>query len=164
MIIYDTLHVLTATIPSATVAADYSAQLTVSGGTGTKTWLDQDSDLAETLAETGIALSSSGLLSGIPGIEGDFPFTALATDQVGATTEKTFTLHIVGPYVCGDADGDSAVNIGDAVTIINYIFKGGAPPDPLEAGDANADHTVNVGDAVYLITFIFKGGPSPQCP
>jgi len=160
MIIYDTLHVLTATIPSATVAANYSVQLTVSGGTGTKTWSDRDGDLAE----SGIALSSSGLLSGMPGIDGDFPFTALVTDQVGATAEKTFTLHIVGPYVCGDADGDSLVNIGDAVTIINYIFKGGPPPDPIEAGDANADHTVNVGDAVYLITFIFKGGPSPQCP
>jgi len=156
--IYDSLHVTTSTIPPAIIETEYSCQMKFSGGTGTKTWSDQGG-----LAETGIAFSSSGLLSGIPGIEGDFPFTALVTDQVGATAEKTFSLHIVGPYVCGDADGDSAVNIGDAVTIINYIFKGGTPPDPIEAGDANADGDVNIGDAVYLITFIFKGGPPPQC-
>ncbi len=159
-IIYDTLRVTTADIPSASIGESYSSQLTVSGGTGTKTWSDRDGDLAE----TGVALSSDGLLTGTPDIEGDFPFTALVTDQVGATTEKAFTLRIVGPYVCGDADGDSTVDISDAVYVINYIFKSGASPYPIEAGDANADGAVDVGDAVYLIEFIFKSGSAPQCP
>jgi len=71
----------------------------------------------------------------------------------------------VGPgYIPGDANGDSTVNIGDAVAIVNYIFKGGPAPDPLEAGDANCDGAVNIGDAVYLINYIFKGGPPPGCP
>jgi hypothetical protein len=62
-------------------------------------------------------------------------------------------------YVCGDANGDGQINVGDAV-----YFKGGPAPDPLEAGDANCDGTVNVGDAVYLIAYVFKGGPEPCCP
>ena len=66
--------------------------------------------------------------------------------------------------ICGDANGDRAVNIGDAVYVINYIFKGGKNPVPIEAGDANCDHAVNVGDAVYVVNFIFKGGPAPCCP
>lgn len=62
---------------------------------------------------------------------------------------------------CGDATGDATVNIGDAVYLINYIFKGGPAPDPLCVGDAGGDDAVNIGDAVYLINYIFKGGPPP---
>jgi len=29
---------------------------------------------------------------------------------------------------CGDANGDEQVNVGDAVFLINYVFKGGPPP------------------------------------
>ncbi len=64
-------------------------------------------------------------------------------------------------YLCGDADGDLAVNISDAVYLINYIFKSGPPPVPLEAGDANLDGDVNIADAVYIINYIFKSGPEP---
>ncbi len=67
-------------------------------------------------------------------------------------------------YVCGDANGDGDINVGDAVHIINYVFKGGTAPDPLEAGDANCDETINVGDAVYIVNYIFKGGFEPYCP
>jgi len=65
------------------------------------------------------------------------------------------------PHICGDAGGDQVVNIGDAVYLINYIFKGGPAPDPLCVGDAGGDGAVNIGDAVYLINYIFKGGPGP---
>lgn len=78
--------------------------------------------------------------------------------------DRILTLAKESPCVCGDADGTMAVNIGDAVYLINFIFKGGAPPAPLVAGDANCDTAVNIGDAVYLINFIFKGGPEPCCP
>lgn len=64
----------------------------------------------------------------------------------------------------GDANGDATVNIGDAVYLINYIFKGGPPPPCMDAGDANCDAAVNIGDAVHLINYIFKGGPPPCCP
>lgn len=67
-------------------------------------------------------------------------------------------------YICGDANGDGAVNVADAVYLISYIFKGGPPPYSMEAADANADDVVNVGDVVYLIAYVFSGGPGPQCP
>ena len=67
-------------------------------------------------------------------------------------------------YTCGDANGDGQINVGDAVYLINYVFKSGPAPNPIEAGDANCDGDVNVGDAVYLINYIFKGGPEPCCP
>ncbi len=64
-------------------------------------------------------------------------------------------------WIYGDANSDGGVNVGDAVFIVNYIFKSGAAPDPKRVGDANGDCAVNVGDAVYLINYIFKSGPPP---
>jgi hypothetical protein len=63
----------------------------------------------------------------------------------------------------GDANNDCQVNVGDAVYLISYVFKGGPPPTPygICSGDANCDCQVNVGDAVYIISYVFKGGPGP---
>ncbi|MCP4567199.1 MAG: hypothetical protein GY841_06440 [FCB group bacterium] len=66
-------------------------------------------------------------------------------------------------YYCGDANGDIAINVGDAVYMINYVFKGGTAPSQMPAGDANGDCTLNVGDAVFLINYVFKGGDPPIC-
>lgn len=68
--------------------------------------------------------------------------------------------------LCGDANGDDGVNVGDAVYVITYIFKGGPAPVSPRAGDPNCDGSTNIGDAVYLITFIFNGGAEPcsNCP
>jgi hypothetical protein len=68
---------------------------------------------------------------------------------------------VPGGYVNGDANCDAGVSVADAVSIINYVFKGGPAPLPYAAGDANCDGVVNVSDAVYLINYIFKGGPPP---
>ena len=65
------------------------------------------------------------------------------------------------PFLCGDANSDSSVNVSDAVYIINYVFSGGNPPDPLVSGDANCDSSVNVSDAVYIINYVFVGGFPP---
>jgi photosystem II stability/assembly factor-like uncharacterized protein len=92
----------------------------------------------------------------------------LATNVTNA--KKWFAGHIkplvaLPPsYVCGDANGDDAVNISDAVYLIAYIFVGGLAPTPLAAGDANCNGAVNISDAVYLIAYIFSGGPAPCCP
>ncbi len=66
-------------------------------------------------------------------------------------------------YVCGEANGDGSIDIADAVYLINYIFKSGPAPNPLDAGDANCDASIDVGDAVHLINYIFKSGPEPCC-
>ena len=62
---------------------------------------------------------------------------------------------------CGDANSDETVNVTDAVWIVNYVFAGGDPPDPMESGDCNCDGTCNVADAVWIINYIFAGGYAP---
>jgi len=64
-------------------------------------------------------------------------------------------------YLCGDANNDAAVDVSDAVYIINYVFVGGTPPDPYYLGDANCDLAVDVSDAVWIINFVFVGGNQP---
>ncbi len=69
--------------------------------------------------------------------------------------------------VCGDANGDGSVDIGDAVFVLNYLYKGGLPPacDPItDCGDVNLDQTVDLGDAIYLLNYLYKNGPPPGNP
>jgi hypothetical protein len=69
------------------------------------------------------------------------------------------------PNIPGDANSDGSVTIADVVYLVNYLFKGGAQPDPLWKGDANggSDCQVNIADVVYLVSFLFKSGPTPIC-
>jgi hypothetical protein len=64
-------------------------------------------------------------------------------------------------FTCGDVNGDKNLNVSDVIYLINYLFKGGPIPNPLEAGDVNCDGKVSVSDVIYLINYIFKGGPAP---
>ncbi len=61
----------------------------------------------------------------------------------------------------GDCDNTGAVNISDAVHVINFIFNDGDAPLPYRSADVNCDRLVTISDAVYLITWIFAGGPAP---
>jgi hypothetical protein len=68
-------------------------------------------------------------------------------------------------FISGDANGDSNINLADAVYIINYLFLYAPPPIPcLEAGDANCDGKADLADAVYIVNWLFLGGPPPGCP
>ncbi len=95
--------------------------------------------------------------------------------ETGAWSELA-SFMLIPTYVCGDANGDDAVNIGDVVYIGNHVFRNGecainppigCPPDPYEAGDVNCDGSVNIGDGVYLGNVVFRpGSPEPcaSCP
>ncbi len=62
----------------------------------------------------------------------------------------------------GDANGDGKIDPGDAVYLLNYLFKQGPAPEPLAAGDVNGDCEVNASDVIYLINYLFREGPMPQ--
>jgi hypothetical protein len=70
----------------------------------------------------------------------------------------------VPPVKCGDANGDGIVTASDVVYLLNYLYRGEAPPDPLLAGDVNCDGLVNASDVVYLLIWLFRGGNDPCDP
>jgi len=67
-------------------------------------------------------------------------------------------------FLRGDANGDGVINVADVVYIVNFLYRGGDPPDPTDAGDANCDGIVNVADVVYLVNYLYRGGDPPGCP
>jgi len=92
---------------------------------------------------------------------GDYEIIAKSKDIYDMQSGWSVPFIFSADVVCGDANGDFTVNVQDAVAIINYIFAGGDPPDPLCAGDASGEGDVNVTDAVHVINYIFAGGDPP---
>lgn len=88
----------------------------------------------------------------------------LQSVSICATPESATSLGDVKTgYLNGDANGDFAVDISDAVFILSFAFAGGPDPTPLEAADLNCDAAVDISDVVYLLAYIFNGGQRP-CP
>jgi hypothetical protein len=68
---------------------------------------------------------------------------------------------VLPSFVRGDVNGDGVIDLGDVVFLINYLYRDGQAPNPLEAGDTNSDGQINLGDVVYLIDYLFRGGSPP---
>ncbi len=71
-------------------------------------------------------------------------------------------------FVRGDVLGDGAINLSDAIQLLDYLFRGGATPPCLDAADANDDGAVNLSDPVGILAHLFQGagdlpGPSGEC-
>jgi hypothetical protein len=99
---------------------------------------------------------------GSPITAGPYYWKVIAGDGFGGfTPANSVFLFTIG--LPGDANSDGAVDVGDAVFLINYVFRNGPPPEPESLGDANCDGHADVGDAVYLINYIFRSGPPPGC-
>jgi hypothetical protein len=68
------------------------------------------------------------------------------------------------PYsTLGDFNKDGCIDVSDLVFAINYLYRIGPAPDPLELGDVNCDEKVNAADVVFLINYLFRNGWPPNC-
>jgi len=65
---------------------------------------------------------------------------------------------------CGDVNNDCNIDLGDVLGIINYLYKDGPAPEPLERADVDENDIVDLGDLLYLINYLYKGGPPPCLP
>ena len=84
-------------------------------------------------------------------------------DQTVSTSLDSIYIDLT-TFICGDANDDSTVNIFDITYIINYLYRDGPSPDPIEAADVNNDGAVNIFDITYLISYLYLEGPEPDCP
>jgi hypothetical protein len=117
--------------------------------------------------------TGSPALTGAATVPGDGFFTQ--TSYVGAfgpgpgdNWAKGWTfIDELGFFACailntGDVNVSGTITSADVITLVNYVFKGGADPLPCAAsGDVNCSGTVTSADIIYLVGFVFKGGPAP---
>ena len=61
--------------------------------------------------------------------------------------------------------GSEAVDMADAIYILQYLFAGGAALPCEKAADANDDNgAINLGDSVYILQYLFANGPEIPPP
>lgn len=64
--------------------------------------------------------------------------------------------------VSGDLNTSGTVTSADIIVLVNFVFKGGATPQPCAAnGDVNCSGSVTSSDIIVLVNFVFKGGAAP---
>ncbi len=66
-------------------------------------------------------------------------------------------------FVRGDVNLDGDVNVGDAVSTLNFLFAGGSI-GCLEAADVDGSSKIDLTDAVYELNYLFLGGLAPPAP
>ncbi len=67
-------------------------------------------------------------------------------------------------FLRGNVSGEDAVDISDTLSILSWLFTGGAAPGCEKAADVNDDGNVDVSDALGLLNYLFLGGEEPAAP
>ena len=93
---------------------------------------------------------------------GRYEWKVVAKDNWGAETWSLQTWSFIY-FIRGDANSDGLIDASDVIYLINYLFLGTSPPDPMAAADANCDGTVDAGDLIIVINYIFLGTSPPSC-
>lgn len=99
-----------------TVGVPYSRNLTATGGEEPYTF-----SLISGFLPDGLALSSGGLISGIPTLPGAFPFSVTATDDNGCTGLQVYTIVITASTAAGSRPIPTLSGWG----MIGFIVLGG---------------------------------------
>ena len=65
--------------------------------------------------------------------------------------------------ICGDVNHNGRRDILDVTFLINYLYKHGSAPVPLQCADLNGDGKINAKDITVIIIFLYKQGSNPTC-
>lgn len=115
-------------------------------------------------------LCSPSFLAVRPGEAAFEPGSGLAGGSVAIAYSDFTTVSrvaVIRPelhFVRGRVNSDAVVDLSDAISILTYLFSGGAAPEVPEAADINGDGILDLSDAVYLLDFLFRGGPAIPAP
>lgn len=71
-------------------------------------------------------------------------------------------------FVRGNANSDNAVDIGDPIFVLSYLFNNGPAPNCFDSADGNNDSRIDIADPIFVLNWLFSGGPIlpqpyPQC-
>ncbi|MDV2968386.1 autotransporter domain-containing protein [Nitratireductor aquimarinus] len=158
-----------ATLPPATQGVPYAQTITASGGTAPYTY----STTAGALP-SGINLSSSGVLSGSPTVNGTFNFTVTATDSstgsgpYSDSRAYSFQISAVAPPVVGSVSvpANGYYRVGEVLSFtVNFNetvlvdTSGGSPGLPVVIGAATVDAIYVSGSGSNALVFQYAVNP-----
>ncbi len=83
------------------------------------------------------------------------------SDGAHIATDSMYLQVIADSDMYGNVNCNDGVNIGDAVSLIGYIFKDRACPPIKNWADTNGDCEINIGDVVRIVNYVFNGGDPP---
>ena len=119
VLINDRVLISTTSLVPGVISRSYSAQLIAQGGSGTYTW-------SATGLPTGLTVSTTGLISGLPTVSGSFTTTFKATDSLGLSAQSNI-LWSINPKFAITTTSLPAANL-----LINYssqiVVAGGIAP------------------------------------
>jgi len=82
----------------------------------------------------------------------------------GETLEGMRPIVTVPEFIRGDANSDGALQISDAVFILQYLFAAGESPSCLDASDSNDDGYIDISDVMKILMYLFGDLPAPPAP
>lgn len=96
---------------------------------------------------------------------GQYLLFAMVDDLPSVGEIVTVVADLGGQFTRGNCNGDSALDLADAISILGALF--GQSPWPLcpDACDANDDGGIDISDAVTTLIYLFvPGSPTPSPP
>jgi Putative Ig domain/Abnormal spindle-like microcephaly-assoc'd, ASPM-SPD-2-Hydin/Immunoglobulin domain/Protein of unknown function (DUF1565) len=137
------LAISTTSLPTGVVGQAYSAQLNATGGATPYSW-----SVASGALPAGLALSSSGAISGTPTTAGASTFTAKVTDVNLLTAQQSFTITI-------NAAGSGVTCAPTGSGVCYYVSPTGSDSNPGTSAAPfltiqQAANMVNPGDMVIV--------------
>ena len=134
-----TLTVNPVSLPNWTQGVAYSQTITASGGTGSTTYS------ASGTLPTGLSLnSSSGAITGTPSASGTFNFTVTATDSLGSTGARAYSVTINAALSIAPASLPATTQGVAYSQLVTASGGTGAPIFAVSAGALPTGLTVNV--------------------
>ncbi len=88
------------------------------------------------------------------------PMTFITTDPAGLADTMISQIRVLA-FKRGDTDSDTRFTMNDIVFIVNYLYRSGPAPSPMEAADVDMSGAVNVADIAYMVNYMYKSGPRP---
>ena len=107
-----------------------------------------------------VALDSSGSIV----LRGEVTIPAGGGGALAAPVAFTMVGDYDAPFLRGDSDRSSEVNLTDAISTLHVLFLGKRFPACLDAMDANDDGAVDIADPIATLVQLFVGGVSIPFP
>lgn len=141
--------------------AAFTATVDPSTTTDTVSWTVKQGETDVTATVLTVADGTATFTA--PTVEADTVYTVTATagsvsDSIAITVKAAAT-----NYILGDVNNDKAIDLSDALAVINRFMKGTEFVDsdskivPSSVGDVNKDGAVDLSDALAIINRFMKG-------